>query len=125
MTRSKHRPQRRVIHFRVVAFVHRDVRNGADFVAAQLALETCGQTFIEEDSHLRGHQHPFAGFFEKSDGLLAGDGGEITQEVVERFARFQIIKQRAGRNARARKAGRAAHDLRVNFHNGAFLHADN
>ena len=100
-------------------------RDSLHLMAGQIPPETRRHTFIKDDAHLRGDQHPFAGFFEKGDGLFAGNGGEILQKIIERIAAFEVVNQRAGGNARPGEAGRAAHDFRVNLHNGAFLHADN
>ena len=66
-------------------------RNGLNFVAGQIAPQTRGQTFIKDDAHLRGDEHSFAGFFEKSDGLLAGHGGEIFQKISERIAALDVV----------------------------------
>lgn len=59
------------------------LRNDLGFVAGQLAAEARGQAFVQEDSHLCCGQHPFAGCFEKGDGLTAGNRWEILQEIVE------------------------------------------
>ena len=66
-------------------------RDGLNFVAGQIAPQTRGQTFIKDDAHLRGDEHSFAGFFEKSDGLLAGHGGEIFQKISERIAALDVV----------------------------------
>ena len=59
-------------------------RHGLDFVAGQFAAQTRVNAFIQQNSHLRGDQHFFAGLFEKSDGLFAGDSGETLQKIVQR-----------------------------------------
>ena len=67
------------------------LRDGLHVVAGQIPAQTRGQTFIEQDAHSGGDQHPFAGFFEEGDGLFAGDGGKILQKIVERIAAFDVI----------------------------------
>ena len=104
-------------------------RNGLNFVSGQIPPQTCGQTFIQKNSHsggLRnGCEHRGGGLFKERNGLLARNRGEVFEENVQSVASFKVIKQRPHGNARARKARRAAHDFRVNLDNGAFLHGNN
>jgi len=104
-------------------------RDGQDFVAGQIAPETRGQTFIQKNSHSGGlwdfFQHGIGGFFQKGDGLLARNRGKIIEENIKAVTGFDVVKERANGDARACKARLAAHDLRVNLHNGTFLHGDN
>ena len=101
------------------------LRDSLSFVAGEFATKPRGHTFVGQDSHLGGGQHPFAGFFEKGDGLLAGHGGEIFQKLVQRLAAFEVINQRASGNACAGEARRAAHDFRGNHHDSFRFHGGN
>ena len=101
------------------------LRNGLGFVVGEFATKPRGHTFVEQDSHLSGGQHPFAGFFEEGNGLFVGHGGEILQKIVQRLAAFEVINQRAGGDARAGEARRAAHDFRVNHHDSFRFHGGN
>lgn len=59
------------------------VRHSLNFMAGQVPAQARRQTFVEQNAHLCGGQHPLAGFFEKSDGLFAGDCQKILEEIVE------------------------------------------
>ena len=48
--------------------------------------------------------------------------GKSSRKNVKRIAAFEMINQRAGGNARAGEARRAAHDFRVNHHNAFRFH---
>src|SRR3972149_8302383 len=50
---------------------------------------------------------------ESGDRLVAPHGWELTQELVERIAAFEIVEQRLHRHARADEDGRAAKNLGV------------
>ena len=103
--------------------------NGLDFVAGQILPQTRGQTFIKENSHSDGLrdflQHGAGRFFQKGDGLLARDGGKIVEKNINAVTGFEMVKERAHRNPRAGEARLAAHDFRVNHHDGLLLHAGN
>lgn len=105
------------------------LRNGLNFVATQILPQTRGQTFIEQDAHSGGlrdsSQHGVGGFFQKGDGLLARNRGEIIKKNINAVTGFDVVKQRAHGNARAGKTRCAAHDFRVNLDNGFCLHAHN
>jgi hypothetical protein len=104
-------------------------RNGLNFVAGQILPQACGQTFIEQDAHSGGlwdfSQHGIGGFFQKRDGLLARDRGKITEKDIKAVTCFDVVKERAHGNTRASKARLAAHDFRINYHDGLLFHADN
>ena len=59
-----------------------------------------------------------AGQFKDSEGLLAGDGGELFEEVVERAAVGERIEEVFDRHPRACEAGRAAEDFGVRSNGG-------
>jgi hypothetical protein len=59
-----------------------------------------------------GHQH-LLGEFESGHGLLAGDAGEILQEVVEGIACLQVVEQGANRDTGAEEYRRPAKDVWV------------
>ena len=98
-------------------------------VAGQILPQACGQTFIEQAAHSGGWwgfpQHGIGGFFEKRDGLLARDRGKITEKNIKAVTCLDVVKKRAHGNTRAGKARLAAHDFRVNYHDGLLFHADN
>jgi len=72
-----------------------------------------------------GRKHRVGGLFKKRNGLSAGHGREIFQELVQRIAAFEVIQQRPHRHARAGKTRFATHDFRINFDNAICLHANN
>jgi hypothetical protein len=99
-------------------------RNGLDVVAGQVPPRTCREAFVEENPHSsRGKRERIAGFLKERNRLLAADRWKIFQEILQCVTTLEIIKQRAGGNARSGKAWSPAHDFRVNLHNGTFLHA--
>jgi hypothetical protein len=104
-------------------------RHGLNFVAWQIPPQTRRQAFVQKNSHLdglrNGCQHCINGLFKESDGLFAGNGREISKELIQRVSAFEVIQQRPDWNARAGKARSAAHDFRVNSDNGASFHAGN
>src|SRR5215470_921409 len=61
----------------------------------------------------RTSQQRSAGEVERRDRLVAFDGRELAEELVQGFAAFQIVKQRLDRHAGADKHRRAPEDVRV------------
>lgn len=57
--------------------------------------------------------------FEEGDHLLAGDAGETVEEFLNRIATLEVIDQILDGHARARKTGRTAHNLGIDFDDGA------
>ncbi len=57
--------------------------------------------------------HLCGGGFEESDDVLPFHSGEPLEKLVNRIARFQVIKQRLHRYACPGKTRRTAHDLQV------------
>ena len=60
------------------------------------------------------------GCFQQRSYLRLRNGGEVLKKIGERMSSFKVIKKRANGNARASKAGRAAHHFRINRNYGRF-----
>jgi hypothetical protein len=59
-----------------------------------------------------GQEH-LLGEFESGYGLLAGNAGEVFQELVERIARFKVVEEGANRDTGSKEDRRPAEDIRV------------
>src|SRR5262252_8026571 len=68
----------------------------------------------------RTSQQRSAGEVERRDCLVAFDGRELAEELVQGFAAFQVVKQRLDRHAGADKHRRAPEDVRVAVHDVAW-----
>src|SRR5215470_12628960 len=68
----------------------------------------------------RTSQQRSAGEVERRDRLVAFDGRELAEELVQGFAAFQVVKQRLDRHAGADKHRRAPKDVRVAVHDVAW-----
>jgi hypothetical protein len=60
-----------------------------------------------------GFDHTIFGFLQESNDLAAGHGWKSFEEIVDRFACFDIIEQRLHRDTGAWKDRRPAHDFRI------------
>ena len=56
------------------------------------------------------------------DRLLAGDRGEVVEELVEGVTAFEVVNKILERNARASEDHGAAEDFRIGMEYGAFVH---
>ncbi len=101
------------------------LRDSFDGMTWKFPRQVLWQTLVEQDTHSDGGEQAFAGLFEKSNSLLARNRGVLLQKLVERLAALDVVEQRPHGNTRAGKAGRAAHDFRVDFDNGTRLHSRN
>src|SRR5687767_662753 len=61
------------------------------------------QEFRDEETSARHLQD--------GDGLVAGDGGELLEEVVEIAAAFEVVEEVLDGDAGAGEAGSSAHDV--------------
>lgn len=100
-------------------------RHCLNVMRVQLPAQAGRHALIKQDAHLRDDKHPVAGFLEESDRLFAGNGRKVFEKIFQRVAALNVVNQRAGRNPRTGKAGRATHYFRINFHNRTLLHANN
>ena len=62
-------------------------------------------------------KNAFFSFLEKQDYLLARDAGKILKKFVNRITAFEVIDEILNRHARAGKARRTTHNLRIDFDN--------
>ncbi len=57
--------------------------------------------------------------FEEGDHLLAGDAGETVEEFLNRIATFEVNRSDSGWARACPQTGRTAHDLGIDFDDGA------
>ena len=60
-------------------------------------------------------RNAFAREFKKFNGLIAFDGGELLEEIIERSATGEIIEERLGRDARTGETRDPTLDLRIDL----------
>jgi hypothetical protein len=104
--------QRAVFEAGPTQFLGRD-----SIVSGESAGESPVEALVNQYAHRsEGFEHcEFAGF-DHSDDLLAFDGAEGIEEVVDGFTAFEIVDEILQRNACSNKDRCASHNLTVGVH---------